>query len=66
MGERFDPRHGRAPMSEPAADPLWGLTCVLGDIAARIERQRASEQTEDTPETRRRAGSDPTARREVP
>lgn len=53
----------RAP--EIIAHPLWGLTMILGDIATRVERQRSSEQTEDSPETRRGAGSDPTAGGEV-
>ena len=43
----------------PATDPLWGLTCVLGDIAVRVTRRRAAEQAKQTPETRRGAGSDP-------
>jgi hypothetical protein len=44
------------------ASPLWGLTCVLGDIALRVERRRAEEQTtESTPEQRSAIGSDPTA-----
>lgn len=49
----------RAP--EFVTHPLWGLITILGDIATRIERQRAAEQTEESPETRRGAGSDPTS-----
>lgn len=48
-----------------AADPLWGLTCILGDVAQRIERHRAAEHVLQTPETRRAAGSDPAAAGEV-
>jgi hypothetical protein len=57
------PSRERSP--EILTHPLWGLTVVLGDIATRIERRRATEHTEDTPETRRRAGNDPTATGEV-
>ncbi len=45
----------------PVAHPLWGLTVVLGDIARRVERHRATEHTETSPETRSSAGSDPAA-----
>ena len=45
--------------------PLWGLACVLGDIAVRVTRQRATEHTGQTPETRRGAGSDPVSGREA-
>ncbi|MDP9359290.1 MAG: hypothetical protein M3R02_29195 [Chloroflexota bacterium] len=45
----------------PAGHPLWPLTVILGDVARRIERQRAAEHTETSPETRRVAGSDPAA-----
>ncbi len=41
--------------------PLWPMTVILGDIAQRLERQRASEQVERSPETRCAAGSDPLA-----
>ena len=51
------------PKHQDAADsPLWPLTCILGDIARRVERERAAGQTQETPETRRGAGSDPAAR----
>ena len=43
----------------PASDPLWALTCVLGDIAVRVSRRKADARTAETPETRRGAGSDP-------
>ncbi len=45
----------------PATDPLWGLTCVLGEIAVRVTRRRAAEHGDGTPDTRRGAGSDPSA-----
>ncbi len=58
-------RHRRAEITtsapNPAVHPLWGLTVVLGDVARRVERQRAAEHTETSPETRRSAGSDPAA-----
>ena len=53
------------PAETTAADPLWPLTVTLGDIARRVERRRAPEQSQDSPETRRAAGGDPAARREV-
>ncbi len=51
------------PDANPAATshPLWPMTVILGDIAQRLERQRASEQVERSPETRCAAGSDPLA-----
>lgn len=51
----------------PAAstDALWGVTCVLGDIARRVARRRAAEHATETPETRRGAGSDPLPRGEA-
>lgn len=57
-------QRSRAPMTagpgpNTAADPLWGLVSVLGDIARRVERRRAEEHTEQTPETPTTAGSDP-------
>jgi hypothetical protein len=33
--------------------PLWGLACVLGDIALRLQRTRAGDESETTPETRK-------------
>ena len=44
------PRGGRAP--DASAHPLWGLTCILGEIALRLERERAEERTAGSPETR--------------
>lgn len=49
------PRPGRAP--DVYAHPLWGLTCILGEIALRLERRRAEERTSDSPETSRAVGS---------
>ncbi len=46
---------------DAATSPLWPLTVILGDVARRVERQRAAEHTETSPETRRSAGSDPAA-----
>ncbi|MDP9355371.1 MAG: hypothetical protein M3Q71_17550 [Chloroflexota bacterium] len=46
---------------DAAASPLWPLTVILGDVARRVERQRAAEHTEASPETRHSAGSDPAA-----
>ena len=46
---------------DATASPLWPLTVILGDVATRLERQRAAEQTHGSPETRRGAGSDPAA-----
>jgi hypothetical protein len=51
-------------MSEHRSDdvvvgPLWPLTVVLGEIACRLERNRADTHTQDSPETRHAAGSDP-------
>ncbi len=40
--------------------PLWGIACVLGDIAVRVTC-KADQQANETPETRRSAGSDPVA-----
>jgi hypothetical protein len=45
----------------PATDPLWGLTCVLGDIAVRVTRRRAAEQAGETVDERR-PGLDPLGR----
>lgn len=42
-------------------DPLWSLTCILADVARRVERRRAAEYSLETPETRRAAGGDPAA-----
>jgi len=39
--------------------PLWPLTVVLGEIACRLERNRADMHTQDSPETRHVVGSDP-------
>ncbi len=44
-----DARPRRAP--DVYTHPLWGLTCVLGEIAVRLERARAAEETQATPET---------------
>ncbi len=43
--------------------PLWGLTCVLGEIALRLERRRAEELAADVPETRSGTAA-PTGREE--
>ncbi len=48
-------------VQDATASPLWPLTVILGDVARRVERQRAAEHTETSPETRRSAGSDPVA-----
>ncbi len=53
-----DSRHRRAP--DVYTHPLWGLTCVLGEIALRLEHSRAAEETQTSPETqphRRREGA---------
>lgn len=55
MGRPVDDAH------DVATSPLWPLTVILGDIARRVERQRANEHTQTSPETRRSAGSDPAA-----
>lgn len=47
------------PAPLPATDPLWPLTVILGDIARRVERHRAAEHTQCSPETRRGTGGDP-------
>ncbi len=64
MAHHHLPAAARAPIT-PASDvcthPLWALTVVLGDVARRVERHRAAEQTETSPETRRSPGSDPAA-----
>ena len=51
------------PEGNPAviSHPLWPVTVILGEIAQRVERQRAGEHVETSPETRHHAGSDPTA-----
>ncbi|MDP9411667.1 MAG: hypothetical protein M3P70_14465 [Actinomycetota bacterium] len=55
MGRLVDDTH------DVATSPLWPLTVILGDIARRVERQRATKHTETSPETRHSAGSDPAA-----
>ncbi len=55
------PRAERAP--DVYAHPLWGLTCILGEIAMRLERRRAEELTTESPETRS-AKATPTGRGE--
>jgi hypothetical protein len=35
------------------ASPLWGLVLILGDIAARIEREQASEPVNPAAEENR-------------
>ena len=47
------------PEPDGTASPLWPLTVILGDVARRLERQRATTHTETSPETRRGAGTDP-------
>ena len=54
---------GRERAPEILTHPLWGLTCVLGEIALRIVRDRADEGTTGSPETRS-AGGATTAREE--
>ncbi len=55
MGRLVDDTH------DVVTSPLWPLTVILGDVARRVDRQRAAEYTEISPETRRSAGSDPAA-----
>lgn len=68
MTARCSQRQSRASQPTPEdlaavhVSPLWGLTCVLGDIAARVERRRADEHVEASPEKQSAAGCDPTAR----
>jgi len=49
------------PEPDGTASPLWPLTVILGDVARRLERQRATTHTETSPETRTGAGADPAA-----
>ncbi len=44
-----------------ASHPLWPMTVILGDIAQRLKRQRASQHVEISPETCRTTGNDPLA-----
>ena len=53
------PRLSRGP--DVYTHPLWGLACVLGDIALRLDRRRAEELTGACPETRSGTAS-PTGR----
>ena len=58
----------RAPLPDRdvvTAGPLWPLTLILGDIAARVERRKAEEHADTSSETRRGAGSDPAPRGEA-